>query len=262
MKYTLLEMVQSIMSDMDSDEITAITDTVESEQVASIIRDVYFQFIANNIIPENRQLFQFASALTASKVFLKIPDTISQVLTFRYNVIESGDTINRYSEIQYKNPEDFLRIVMDYDNTDTTVTTTIDPTSSTVIYVYNDQAPTIWTSFDDKYICVNAYDAAVDASGLVGTKTIGWGTVNPTWTVSGSFVPAMDDNLFPYLLAEAKSTCFVNLKQQANPKIEKQSKDQRIKIQHGKYRTSTTQKASFNPTSPFRGPNYGRRRQG
>ena len=41
MKFTLLEMVQEILSDMDSDEVDSIEDTVEAEQVATIVRSTY-----------------------------------------------------------------------------------------------------------------------------------------------------------------------------------------------------------------------------
>lgn len=41
MRKTLLEMVQDILSEMDSDEVNSINDTVEAEQVATIIKNCY-----------------------------------------------------------------------------------------------------------------------------------------------------------------------------------------------------------------------------
>ena len=43
MKLTLLEMVQDILSSMDSDEVNSITDSTEALQVARIIRDSYIE---------------------------------------------------------------------------------------------------------------------------------------------------------------------------------------------------------------------------
>jgi len=37
MKMTLLEMVQNILSDMDSEEINSISDSNEAEQIAKVI---------------------------------------------------------------------------------------------------------------------------------------------------------------------------------------------------------------------------------
>ena len=42
MKRTLLEMVQSILSDMDSEDVNAVSDTLEAQQVASVIEDTYY----------------------------------------------------------------------------------------------------------------------------------------------------------------------------------------------------------------------------
>ena len=43
MRNTLLQMVQSILSDMDSEAVNSISDTVEAEQVASVIQDTFFE---------------------------------------------------------------------------------------------------------------------------------------------------------------------------------------------------------------------------
>ncbi len=42
MRRTLLDMVQEILSDMDSDEVESIDDTVEAEQVVSILKSTYY----------------------------------------------------------------------------------------------------------------------------------------------------------------------------------------------------------------------------
>ena len=40
-KMTVLEMVQDILNDMDSDEVNSINDTIEAQQVANTVRTVY-----------------------------------------------------------------------------------------------------------------------------------------------------------------------------------------------------------------------------
>ena len=39
MKSTLLQVVQSILSDMDSENVNTISDTVEAQQIASEVED-------------------------------------------------------------------------------------------------------------------------------------------------------------------------------------------------------------------------------
>ena len=55
-KLTLLDMTQRILSSMDADAVNSYTDTIESEQVAYIVRDAYYDLINNIEIPEHRKL--------------------------------------------------------------------------------------------------------------------------------------------------------------------------------------------------------------
>jgi hypothetical protein len=256
-KLTLLQIVQSILSDMESDEVTDIADTPESEQVASTVRDVYFQMITNKIIPEHHSLVSLTNAGGTAKTFMLIPATVARIQEIWYNKIKTGETRVQYAKIPYMPPDEFLAKSFELDSTASDVTTATDPTSSLTIYVLNDEGPSYWTSFDDEYVCFNSYDAVVDASGLTAAKTRCSARIIPTWTHTSAGIPDMDENLFPMLLAEAKSTCFVNLKQTANAKIEQQVRQQKVSYQHDKYRTKASQEKSF--SSP--GYSTGRKRR-
>ena len=256
----MLEMVQSIMSDMDSDSLTSITDTDEGPQVASVIRDIFWQMVSNKIIPEHKSLVQLTDSGISAKVFMLIPENVASIDWIKYNKIESGGTQNAYADMMYLEPEDFINRLILRGSDDSAVVSAIDPNSSISLdMIINNAGPTFWTSFDDEYICFDSYDVGMDASGLVGSKTLCWATIIPTFDtddmVDDDFIPDIDDHFFPLLLAEAKSTCFVNMKQSPNPKIEKQARDQKVFSQNDKHRTKDAQKAGFAPT----GPDYGRR---
>lgn len=262
MKMTMLEMVQNIMSDLDSDEIDSITDTVEGEQVASVLRDIYWQYVENQTIPEHQELFQLTDAGATAKVYMLIPTTVRHIEWIRYNKILSGGSNTVYADIKYLDPENFINLLLKRNSADTNIVSATDPNSAIALdAIQNDKVPEYWTSFDDEYLVMDSYDASVDTTGLVASKTLCWGTIEPTFTIANSldddFTPDLDDHLFPYLLADAKSTCFVNIKQTANPKIEKQARNQRIFAQNDKYRTKESQKAGFDAT----GPNYGRKKR-
>lgn len=260
MKMTLLQMVKSIMSDMDSDAVDHVTDTVESGQVASTIRDVYYQMITNQVIPEEEtlgnmltvDLLSFPGALN----YLETPEFVDEVLWIKYDVIKAGDTTERMTEIKYVNPHWFMTQVNLNPSDGSNVVEVTDPTSGIPYFVLNDQAPTCYTSFDDTYIAFNQFDQGVDTVQVLGEKSQTMFKIPPDFDITlDDFTPVMDANLFPFLLAEAKSTCFVNLKQQANPKVEKQSREQRIRVQKSKFKTDSAQKASTSSS----GPSYGRR---
>jgi hypothetical protein len=55
-KKTLLELVQDILSDMDGDEVNSIDDTIESAQVAQIIRATYEAMMSSRNWPHQRRL--------------------------------------------------------------------------------------------------------------------------------------------------------------------------------------------------------------
>ena len=67
MRTTLLSMVQSILSDMDSEDVNSISDTVEAQQIASVIQDTYFNLISAREIPEHKQMLQLTSLSDSQK---------------------------------------------------------------------------------------------------------------------------------------------------------------------------------------------------
>ena len=74
---TLLEIVQDILNDMDSDPVNSINDTVEALQIAQTVKTTYNNIIDGRDWPWQYELFQFdALSSTAKPNYLKIPDTI------------------------------------------------------------------------------------------------------------------------------------------------------------------------------------------
>lgn len=259
MKRSLLNMVQNIMSAMDSDEVSSITDTVESAQVAEVIQEVYEQMITNQIIPEFQEIIQLDTINLAiypgSINYLVLPTTITHMDWFQYNRKQDGDTTDDLEFIHWLSPADFLNLVSRNrtDSADNIQVT--DPSTGIQYWIVSNYGPRYWTSFDDENIALDSIDMGIDIIQVLGSKSIAYISRIPTWTVADSFIPDIDDNFFPYLLAESKATCFVNLKQTQNNKVEKQALDQRIRLQNHKFKTSDAQKDSTGST----GPDYGRR---
>jgi hypothetical protein len=258
-KMTLLELVQDIAAAIDSDEITSIADTVEGDQIATVVRDTYYQMIANNLIPEHRQLSRLNNIdLTTypnSKNYLVIPDEVDKVYWIKYNKRRTSDTFDSYKDLIYCDPLDFMNLVNMNRSDDTDNLAVASPSTGVVYYVQKDKPPEYWTSFNDDFIALDSIDLAVDTTQVLGSKTQAFVSLFKEWEMNDSFVPELGENLFPFLLAEAKATCFTTLKQTANNKIEKQSRDQKIKTQNARYRTTEAQEASTGST----GPNYGRK---
>lgn len=226
-KMTVLEMVQDILSDMDGDEVSAITDSVESNQVTNIIKNTYFEIISKRYWSHLETLGQLTGLADLSYPnYFILDDTIQKVQWFRYNVIENGATVDVWRDIKYLEPKVFLDWVNDRDNTDTNLDEITDH-SGVTLQIWNERGPTYWTTFNDEHIVCDAYDSAVEST-LQGSKTHCLFLKEPTWTDGdGTYVPDLPSKAFPYLLAEAKSTAFYNLRQSANEKEEQKSKRQR-----------------------------------
>ena len=137
-KMTLLEMTQDILSDMDSDEVNSINDSVESLQVAQIIKTTYYNIIDGRDYDFLYELFQLDSSGTTSRpTHMKLPENIIDLKYVKYNTRKSTDTKDKYLKIKYLNPEDFMEMVDRRDSSKSDVTVITD-TTGVSINVKND----------------------------------------------------------------------------------------------------------------------------
>ena len=243
MKRTLLQIVQNILSDMDSEDVNSISDSIEAEQIASVVRDVYYNMVSTRMIPEHQELIKLVSLSNSARpTHFQVPDSVKRIDFIRYNVSTTSDT--EFKEIQYIEPLLFLTLHQDGTNVDTVY----DVNGNTPLLIRNDQMPTYYTSFDDLHIVMDSYKSDTDQI-LAENKTQALGHKIPTFTISDNFTPDLDEVLFPYLLAESKSTCFSLFKSGVDQKIEQAARRQKSYMQSDMYRVKKENKR----------PYYGRR---
>lgn len=247
-KLTLLEIVQDILNDLDSDEVNSITDTIESQQVAQIVKTTFNNIIDGRDWPHLKQLLQLDSSGTASKpVYMRLPENVVDIDWVKYNTRTITDTKDRYTVIKYKTPEEFLDILEKRDSSASNVTVVTDDSGAS-LNIFNDTAPVYFTSFDDEYLVFDAYDTGIDTT-LQNSKSQCFGKRIPTFTISDSFIPDLPTQMFSYLLNESKSTAFMILKQSPNAKAEQHSITQRRRMSQEAWRIN----------SGITYPNYGRK---
>lgn len=224
-KLSVLDMVQDILSDMNSDEVNSITgsftDTLESMQVAQIIKSVYNETMARKNWPHLKKLTQLSPLGAAQPTHMSVEDDIKEVIALNYDKRKLGDTKPNFEAVDWMEPDDFL-LHTNARNTDkTNFISVVDP-SGVAILIRNDQAPAYYTTFDDYHVVFDSYDSAVDTN-LQASKTQLRAYVMPTFTLSDDHVPDMPTEMFPTFLAECKSTCFARLKQMVDQKAEQQA---------------------------------------
>lgn len=253
MQYTLLEMVQDILSSMDGDEVSSVTDTTEAMQVVTVIKTVYNNMIANLELPIHYQIFNLtASGDNALPCIMYKPTTMESVSWVRYNARTDDDTFDVWTEIEFCDLPSFLEMTHQLKSDDSDVETmTITLNSQTFkFYCRNDGPPKYYTSFNDNTIVFDSFDNEIDTT-LQSSKTMAFGPYVQTFTVSDVWVPNLRPGQFAYLFNEAKSLAWLELRQQVHPKAEKEARMQKIHQQKVKRAVIVDQ------SHP--GPHYGRK---
>jgi hypothetical protein len=255
MKYTLLELTQIILSSMDSDEINSINDTVESQQVLTIIKTVYADIFSRSNLPENYILFNLSASGDAGKpTIMFLPeDAVTNCLWVKYNMARADDIDSRFARVCHVSLSEFLTRMHAHVPSQGThlikFNHIVDGTNIEFV-ADNSVAPSFYTSFDDKTFVFNSYDSEVDTT-LQSSKTMAYGEKQPPWIASNTFIPPIDDHQL--LLHEAKALAWVEMRQMQHPKAERSARQQLVHLQRTKhkildgddYRTQT--------------PNYGRK---
>jgi len=250
-KMTLLEMTQNILAAMNSDQVNDITDTVESQDVARTIETTYFDLLSIITIPEHKELIELESVGDLNRPnFLKIPDNVSSFEVVKYRNTSNSD---RMKEICYLSPEYFFRRIDQNLSTNANVQLITD-TSGFTYYIKNNRSPTYYTIFDDEYLVFDSYDSNADTT-LQSSKSFVFGYKEPSFSQTNTFIPDLDSQHFPLLLAEAKSNCFVDIKQMANPKEDGKARKMRLHLQYRKWKDRDQQYDEQN-----KGPVYARNR--
>jgi len=223
MKMSLLEMVADILNDMDADEVNDLDDTIESQQVAQIIKTCYYEMIANRNWPHTRKLVQLeASGSLTRPNYLKLPDSLKELVSFSYNVGTTDEP--RFVELKYKEPDAFLRYIASRNNSLNNLVVVSD-FSGVQLNIFNNTDPQFWTSFDDTYLVTDSYNIDVDDT-LKKSKTQCIAYLIPVWSRVNEAIPDLPAEAFPALLEEAKSTATLALKQVPNQKAEQKANRQ------------------------------------
>jgi hypothetical protein len=232
MKYSILDMTQTILSSLDSDEVNSISDTTESMQIAQIIRTCYFNIIARADLPEHRKMFSLdASGDNAQPVLMIRPSEARRIDWIKYNKATVAFPEDHFDYVTILPIKQFTDLVQSFKTTEIDVGTLV--LNDFTFYFKNGLAPTYCTIVDDVNVVFDSYDIDVDVT-LQSSKTMCYGLVIPTFTLADTFIPDLDDQQFALLLNEAKSLAFVELKQAPNEKAELESRRQWRTLQRTK----------------------------
>jgi hypothetical protein len=248
-KLTLLEIVNDIANDIDSDPVNSINGTVESVQIAQIVKTAYFELMANRNWPHLKRTIQLeASGDSARPTHMKLPELVKELVTLNYNKLISTElTRDRYEEIKYLETDLFLKKINTRNVTDANIIKVTD-FGGAPLYVRTNAQPQWYTSFDDEYVVMDSYDVDIENT-LQESNTQIVVYVEPSWSHTDSAIPDIPSEAFPLLVEEAKSTAFMVIKQTANIKAEQKAKRQNTWLSRKSWRVH----------GGVRYPDYGRK---
>jgi len=251
-KTTLLEIVQDILSDADGDEVNSITDTVESDQVARVVRSEFNRIADGMDIKAQETVKKLEASGASTPCMMTRPEGFHSIEKIWYDKRDTAGGDPEFEIVNFKDPTAFLETAMKLTASDTEVETMSLGDSGFTFQVKNDQAPTYWTvieGYDD--ILFNSYDSSLETN-LQASKSLAKGVQRPTFALADATVPDLPENLMVLLKDKARAFYFDVYKDGMPSAVARRERQSETRAQRKKYITKQLQQERT-------GPNYGRK---
>lgn len=235
MRYTLLTLVQRILSAMESDEVQSISETQEALDVANIVKECYFDIVGHFELTEDKGLFGFtASGDNTKPCLMTVPENVISFDYFKYNIADDPAE-PEWRTLKQIDLDEFLYLQDGLDPDASNVSTqTVTVNSKAIVTKFRTDAfPTYYTIIGDDTLLFDAYDSTEETT-LTEARSLGYGLIEPTFTLSDEFVPNLDSRQFQLLLNDAKTTAFKELKQTDNSVSAGKARRNAVKAQKDK----------------------------
>jgi hypothetical protein len=235
-KKSTLQIVKNILSDLDSEDVTSIADSVEAQQISNVVKNVFENMCASRVVPEHNALVTFLDLNDLTRpTELGVSDTsvvaIKKIFSVEYNTGVSPN--QQYKHLDFVEPEVFLSRSPKNGTTGALSVPTLP--YGIEVYVYNDREPSYYTSFDDTRVIFDAYNVA-NTTALEADDFRVFAQTLPVFPTVETDLIDLDETLVQYLLEESKSICFSLFKGGTDPKIEQQARRLKSYIQDDKYK--------------------------
>lgn len=241
---TVLDIVQDILSAIDSDEVNSIGDTTESQSAARLVKNVYDNIVDEYGIKSTATLFQLIP--TAIPIVMLVPEGVHAIKWIKYDISSPTEDTN-YNNVLFVPADAFMDNVSSRgDGVNIAVTSTI------MVRALTDRAPTMWTTFDDGSLIFDAYNSEYDAT-LQASKTNCYGDSKPALVVDDTTPIGLSPRYMSLLRNESLAMAQDLWKDGVTPKVEQQSQRARVRSQRTKHVDSTTSSTVL--------PDYGRKRR-
>lgn len=250
-KETLLDLVQDILSDSDGDDVNSITDTVESDQCARVVRDSFNQIVDQYDFEHTKSLKQLAATSSSTPNVMTRPEGFHTIEWIRYDKRATAGADQNLELVHYKPVDEFIKLVAGRATSDSTVTA-VTLSTGAVLPIRNDEAPTYYTVMDDgsDELVFDSYDVALEAN-LQASKSLAYGSIKPTLTLADASVIDLPKHLAVLVKRTARAMYFDLYKDGITSEIDRTRRRAEVRAQR--------QRHIIKDTDNQTGPNYGRK---
>lgn len=245
MSRTLNYTVQRVCEKLDLDAVDSINDSQDAILIAREAEDTFFDLVSRNEWPERHDLLEIESMSdTNLPTGLRLPPNVLNISSLRYDItnpfVELPEEIKNLEQLS---PEDFLDLMYSRNSDDASVYSAM--YKDIPLYLINDQAPTYYTTFDNKIIVLDSWVSTVETT-VQGFKTIARGASVPTWLHEDSFVIPIDAVTYPLYLSELTAACSVYLNGAQSLEDERRRRSGMSRMRRKAFRTDNSiQKNEF-----------------
>lgn len=251
-KPTLLDLVQDILSDADGDQVDSISDTIESDQCARVIRDVFRNITDLYDFDYHEGIKQLTATSSSTPTIMERLENMHSVEWVMYDKRNSAGASQDYQYVHYMQPEEFVARTSKREASDSTVETmTLD--SGHELLIRNDKAPTYYTflqGYED--FVFDSYNSALETN-LQQSKSLCYATTKPDLTLSDAAVIDLPRHLFTLLRNWSRVLFFDLYKGGATREMEQMKRRSQVRAQRHK---RIAEQDHGNQT----GPDFGRKR--
>ena len=250
-KPTLIDLVQDILADADGDEVNSISDTVESDQCARVVRDSFRTIVDNHDLKIHDQIDQLTATSSTTPTKMERPASLHSIELCMYDKRLTALDDPRFQEVIWMDPINFIELTAQRTSSDTEVETmTLD--SGHDLLIKNDQAPTYYTQLQgyDDFI-FDSYDLALETN-LQASKSLVYGTIKPTLSLTDQAVIDLPEHIFILLRSDARAFFFDLYKDGVSRKVDERDRHANVRAQRMRHLTKNQQERQT-------GPDYGRK---
>ena len=249
-KETLLSIVQDILSDADGDDVNSITDTIESDQCARVVRDVFDQIVDGHDFEALKTLKQLEATSASTPNVMTRPEGFHTIEWIRYDKRVSGSDPQNFERVAYLNVDAFMSLVLQRTTSDSNVDA-ITLSTGPIISVITDKAPTYFTVMDagDDEIVFDSYDSGIDTN-LQQSKALAYSTQKPSLTLANASVISLPKHLTVLFKREARAMYWDLYKDGVTSEIDRTRRRAEVRAQRHRHIIKNTDNDNR--------PNYGR----